>query len=262
MQLEIHTDIFTKKVLLRKLQNTNKQDKPIDVKNYLDLFGAFMLATEVNKSKITGCEVFTEPLSFFMPKQFQYLVIDKIRIAYKLKKIARLYFHEYMMAQHQAGQQILIGVQNFCDEYDIALDVDISFDSLIKGWQRYFLLKNCEIIVNNRLRSVLANSRKLTRYRRNMRPYTDVQLNTIIEDYIKQNKELFHYRNDNRFPFRKKLEHTLKSYVFFQIGGRKTKEIARLQKTSPQSIYRQVESFKIFLATSPPLQIETQAAKI
>lgn len=252
MVLSVPADTFSACVIRTMFQP--QYYLPISVEKHDALYARLIvLSCENTKSDAAHlAEAFTEVLDLDVPNHIgERLQKMPLRLGMKLKRFARNIFHEYVYARHSAGMQVVVSISNFCSEHEIELDIDISFDALEKSWKRFFITKNREIFDRNRRINVLISGRKLHTQKRGILPLSDEQLNTLIENYRKEHRDLFYYKRRGQRPFRQKLNEQLKAYVLHHIGGRSTAFCCQKLKINDRCLRRRVESFKIFLENAP-----------
>jgi hypothetical protein len=254
--MRVPIDIFTKKVL-----ETLYSPLPLRIEKHDDLHARLLvLAATADTEDVTHLDdILTEHIELNLPPGIAEILRGiPYRTGAKLKKFVRSVFLEYVYARHGLGQQALISIENFCDEHEVELDVDITYDALLQAWKRFFRTKNRECFDRYRRQSVLLSGHSVLKKMRHVTPYSDDALRDIINTYLSENRLLFHHRQDERRPFIKKRRDQLKAYVWRVIGGRPAKTTAHRLKVHERQLRRHVASFKIFLATAPPVVLSKE----
>jgi hypothetical protein len=182
----------------------------------------------------------------------------------------------YIKSKTEEGIGATLAIQNFCNEFDIELDIDVSFETLYKDWQRFAKRKtnkNTAFFRRKKSVFVLKNGEKMTKHLRVKNLFSDSELDGIIEKYVADNPAEF--KTIRQLP-RKKLLSQLSLYVYRAIGDRTPQYICskfKLRRTffdkdtnrkktvaDDRSLRYAVRSFSIYLKTAPPIVLPDATA--
>lgn len=258
MQLEIHTDIFTQRVLSHTYQVS--KNNPLDFTRHPEFLNLVILLSKIfdNKPDLVREDI-KEPLQILLPNELSEPCCRiPVRIALKMKTHARKIFFDYMLASYYLGKEQQTSCFEFCKQCGIAIDIDVTFDALIKSWKRFFFEKKKEIISTYMyMAGHRKGNEKQTEFK-DLSKHSDEQLEVLIQQYIQDNLLLFYLKRDPTQPYRLQLEKSLRAYVFTILGQRRGIYVAKKLKISARNVNYQKKSFKIFLQTAPPIGLSKE----
>ncbi len=256
MIIKIPCDTFTQKVL-----EFDYLETPINLLHHPELYATFLILEQKSKFKkdikkeTPESAQFKNYLTFDIPITHLYDCVAQIpiRAGLRLKHFARNIFHNYVHVHYACGQQCLISIENFCDERKIELDVEITFEALSRSYKRYFSAEKREVFDRNRRLFVMRAGHKISIQKRQIDPFTDSQLESIINEYIEKNINIFHVGANVKNPQKQNLIKALRAFVWREVGGRPVLVVIKKFKITDRCLRRRVASFRNFLLSSPAI---------
>ena len=219
-----------------------------------DLFLNLSCAQEGARHKGKGLEKLLCQVISFRLQDWLALRIERNTYAtgWILHRVYRRQLNEHIAKRADVMGGVLPAIYEFCDHYDIEVDVDISLDAITRSWRRYNTSRKTGILEKKKRQVVRLNSTKTGKRKVVMLlPRTDEELDEIVQTYAATNAAYF--INTDRKPYIKRMSQ-LRCWVYRNIGYRTGAYCATKFKMKEKTVYRQTYSFTDLLQTLPPIQ--------
>lgn len=258
MLITIPLSKFSKKIILKNYGTKT----PIRIEPGTPFYANVFLRSKGNAAITHALEKeLTESLTFDIPENPLFSTHQvRLRIGDHVNSYHRRELNQYIRKREAAGVQNVAAVDEFCKAHNIDLDIDITFDAVIRDYRRKksnnFIEKNTDFFAT---KYIVTGRQKWNTFKIEIPDFSmlsDSELDSIIDSYITNNISIFQRKKDKRDL--KLMKVKLIAFVYRYCAKRATKkclEKVNAQNVNYRTFWRYANSFKEYYPTLPPLTV-------
>jgi hypothetical protein len=182
-----------------------------------------------------------------------------LRIGDYLNRHHRRLMNDYIRKREAVGITNIAAIQEFCDAHGILLDIDITFDAIVRDYRRKkrknFQEKKDDFFVIKSAKNGRQKCHKQDCKNPDFSLYSDAELDTYIEKYYTENMAHFLRMRDKGEL--KIMKRKLIAFIYRYCAHRSVSEVCKklnIPKKEYYKVSRYAAAFQNHLMSLPPLE--------
>ena len=257
MNITIPVSTFSKRIIVKQYGLS----VPIVVDKGTPLYANLFLRSRGNVEVTTA-------LMSELPQTLHFSLIDFphasspatcLRIGDYLNRHHRRLLNDYIRKREAAGVSNVAAIQEFCDAHGILLDVDITFDAIIRDYRRKkrknFQDKKDDFFVIKSAKNGRSKCHNQDAQKPDFSLYSDAELDAYIEKYYTENMPIFLRMRDKAEL--KLMKCKLIAFIYRYCAHRSVAEVCKklnIPKKQYYKVSRYAAAFQNHLISLPPLE--------